>query len=382
MMKNGARDRGSRFLSLFTVVRFPNEMCLTTTHNNGTCYTPQDCEAKGGTPQGPCASGFGVCCYFQYICSSNTMENGTYWVNPATPQSMCHLMITRMNTDICQIRLELDVFEIAGPNEKGECADEFFLVTGGSPVPPICGVNNKQHLIYSVTPDSGPSQLSVILSVSSTQSSNARLWNIRIYQYECTSPVLAPVGCLQHFMGASGMVMSFNYMEEIGTPANTDGVNHLANMNYAACVRMESGYCGIRWAQYPNDMVSFTLSGDASDLTSTSPKDVKSVVYGDDTKSGCPYDYVRIPGGSEDGNTHTSRERYCGQALGFCRVQTGKTVDCAAALGAIITYAKPFVLGVVTDGDEGGKGTANNAPEDKANRGFKLIYNQQPCMAG
>ena len=41
---------------------------------------------------------------------------------------------------------------------------------------------SRQHLIYSITPDSGPSQLSVILSVSSTMSSNARLWNIRIYQ--------------------------------------------------------------------------------------------------------------------------------------------------------------------------------------------------------
>ena len=45
-------------------------------------------------------------------------------------------------------------------------------------------------------------------------------------------------------------------------------------------------------------------------------------------------------------------------------------------------YPQPFVLGVVTDSDEGGALTANNAPEDKANRGFKLIYNQQPCMAG
>ena len=48
--------------------------------------------------------------------------------------------------------------------------------------------------------------------------------------------------------------MSFNYMEEIGTPANLEGVNHLANLNYASCVRMESGYCGIRWSQYPNDV--------------------------------------------------------------------------------------------------------------------------------
>ena len=36
----------------------------------------------------------------------------------------------------------------------------------------------------SVTPDSGPSQLSIILSVSTVmaQTSNARLWNVRIYQ--------------------------------------------------------------------------------------------------------------------------------------------------------------------------------------------------------
>ena len=51
-------------------------------------------------------------------------------------------------------------------------------------------------------------------------------------------------------------------MQDIGTPANLEGVNHLANLNYAACVRMESGYCGIRWSQYPSDAVSFTISGE------------------------------------------------------------------------------------------------------------------------
>ena len=82
------------------------------------------------------------------IIDLGSQENGTYWVNPATPQPMCHLMVTRMNSDICQIKLELDVFEIAGPNAKGECAEEFFLVSGGSPVPSLCGVNNHQHVIY------------------------------------------------------------------------------------------------------------------------------------------------------------------------------------------------------------------------------------------
>ena len=123
--------------------RFQNEMCLTTQHNNGTCYTPQDCVDRGGSPRGPCASGFGVCCYFEYMCSRHTSENGTYFINPATPQSMCHLMITRfiivfilsnlflrLNNDICQIRLELDVFEIAGPNQK---VPRFFQTFFSSP---------------------------------------------------------------------------------------------------------------------------------------------------------------------------------------------------------------------------------------------------------
>ena len=67
-LQNGARERDSRFLSLFTVVRygtycvdiyhtqhedllfnvlynlkdrFPNTMCLTSSNDNGTCYTQQ-----------------------------------------------------------------------------------------------------------------------------------------------------------------------------------------------------------------------------------------------------------------------------------------------------------------------------------------------------
>ena len=44
-------------------------------------------------------------------------------------------------------------------------------------------------------------------------------------------------------------------------------------------------------------------------MTLTTLLDVKSVVYGDNTKTGCPYDYVRIPGGSEDDNTHTARPK-------------------------------------------------------------------------
>ena len=44
-------------------------------------------------------------------------------------------------------------------------------------------------VIYSVTPDSGPSQISVVIDTTSTNAVS-RAWNIRIHQYECTSPSL------------------------------------------------------------------------------------------------------------------------------------------------------------------------------------------------
>jgi hypothetical protein len=74
------------------------------------------------------------------------------------------------------------------------------------------------------------------------------------------------------------------------------------------------------------------------------------------------------------------RERFCGQALGFCRQSQGSVTACSPALGPVVSYAKPFVLGVVFDQDEGGPGTASNNPADYANRGFRLVYNQLPCV--
>ena len=54
--------------SLFSVVQFENEPCLTkiagsTTY--GTCLTSTECGDRGGSNQGKCASGFGICCFFK-----------------------------------------------------------------------------------------------------------------------------------------------------------------------------------------------------------------------------------------------------------------------------------------------------------------------------
>ena len=68
--------------------------------------------------------------------------------------------------------------------------------------------------------------------------------------------------CLNfHAREASGQVHSFNYKSEV----TNNNPNHLANLNYAICIRMESGFCGIRYS--PVDNFAFTLTGDSSSIT-------------------------------------------------------------------------------------------------------------------
>ena len=51
-------------ISLFSVVQFPNEECTTGKDNSvkGICMNSDECTQKGGTSDGNCASGFGMCC--------------------------------------------------------------------------------------------------------------------------------------------------------------------------------------------------------------------------------------------------------------------------------------------------------------------------------
>merc|ERR1712083_642167 len=75
-------NRNGRFFSLFTIVRFNNDACPTSSGKNGTCYTSSECSNRGGKSDGSCAGGFGVCCYFEFNCGKTTSENATYFTNP------------------------------------------------------------------------------------------------------------------------------------------------------------------------------------------------------------------------------------------------------------------------------------------------------------
>ena len=45
----------------------------------GTCFTSGECQDKGGTADGNCAAGFGVCCLFLISdCDGTVTQNCTY----------------------------------------------------------------------------------------------------------------------------------------------------------------------------------------------------------------------------------------------------------------------------------------------------------------
>ena len=64
-------------MSLFSIVNFPNDACTAASDSTmqGTCLTSSECSDQGGSTDGNCASGFGVCCMFTFECGSSVTVN-------------------------------------------------------------------------------------------------------------------------------------------------------------------------------------------------------------------------------------------------------------------------------------------------------------------
>merc|ERR1712106_119503 len=162
----GGREK-KVLLSVFTVVKFPNTACVSSTSGrNGTCYTNSECSAKGGSSSGSCASSFGVCCIFEKSCGAGSIaENCTYFTSSSmSVGSSCSLTICKCSSDVCQLRLDFETFALANPvtatditvgaaaaadgsaNRIGNCDTDSFTTTspGGKTPPLICGTNSGE----------------------------------------------------------------------------------------------------------------------------------------------------------------------------------------------------------------------------------------------
>ncbi|RZF44247.1 hypothetical protein LSTR_LSTR003887 [Laodelphax striatellus] len=240
------RMRERRFLPLFTVVQFPNQDCKALTGDNGTCMSQYECKASGGISSGICANNFGVCCLFMVTCGQTSNRNGSYFVNknypaPNDETGSCQVTLRKAHPDVCQYRIDFIQFSLMGPEQVNHlCNSDQFLVSGSSPVPPICGKNTGSHIYV----DAGDLGLPVMLTIITSGASFSRNWKMRISQIPCNSNMKAEDGCLQYYSGVSGQIKSFNYEPNSGL--------QLSNQDYTMCIRSERNFCSIQYSACPD----------------------------------------------------------------------------------------------------------------------------------
>ncbi|XP_053624375.1 uncharacterized protein LOC128683128 [Plodia interpunctella] len=357
--EHGGR-KGKILFPFVSIVRFANTDCSTSSAFNGTCLARRECNNLNGTITGNCASRRGRCCVVTRSCGSTTNVNNTYFTSPGYPAAYaggaaCSIIVNRCNSGICQLRIDFTDLTLAQPDGDGNCVTDSITVTGGNTVvPTLCGDLTGQTIFVDFNGNTA-----ITITVSATLATTfSRRWNLKLIQLGCDCPGIAPNGCLQYYTGITGTISSFNY----GVAANTalsaslvTGTRQIANLNYGICIRMEAGYCAIQYAQ-TNDVFSFTVTGDVEGADNT----VLGTALGAVNDGACVSDFVVIPNPTVVATgAAVGTDRFCG--IGFVTVQSG---------------AKPFVLYVVTDANEGATATT---PPDIANRGFTLTYTQVAC---
>jgi len=352
------RTTGGRVFSLFSIVQFPNEACSTTSavYSNGTCYTATECSANGGSAQGNCAAGFGVCCVFFYSASDSTItQNCSYITNPGYPSNYAtagtlSYTISKSQDDICRIRLDYDLFVLTTPatvTTIGQCTtDRMTIATTGQTTTPtsataglygaypmLCGTQTGYHSYVDLSSTSTDSAtLSFVLGDTTVNQ-----YKVKVTQYSCNDPgITIQNGCFQYFTGVTGTIDSYNF-------ANSA---QLATLEYNNCIRQEEGYCCIEYS-----VISFTLGAITCANAAANRCSGASL---------CVSEYITIPQVVTN-QPPANYDRFCGVNLnpvGFPAINLPMT-SCEI----------PFNLGYNT-----GRTTLVSAPP--AQVGFSLSYKQ------
>merc|ERR1711976_20353 len=350
--------RDPKAISLFSVVTFPNDKCQTQTNGiEGVCFSSTECSDKGGTADGNCASGFGVCCKFQITaCGGTVNENTTYIENKGYPTKLstvsdsCVYTVKACQDDICQVRLDFDEF-ILPVESTGQCsaATNGAKLVADSPTgrdpPSICGTNTGLHMYVEIGTSSTDLKVTITTGLLTT---SMKSWRIKVSQIECGSSSRAPADCVQYYTGAAGEVRSY------GFPGN----KFLAPQNMMTCIRRELGFCGIVYRTNAGIEASpvdpFLVSNEANAATGTSSTATEQ----------CQDGRLIVPNyrSSNAGATTALRAGYefCGTKL---NVVNGTTVE-----GTVHQYRAPF--GFIT--------SHRDATVDTAT-GYSLLYTQNGC---
>lgn len=364
-------NRRGKLFSIFQVVQFQNGACFGSDGMSGTCYTSQECGLRNGASIGNCANGFGVCCRFAISCGQMSSENLTIFTDTNVPMGMgtCTARICPINSDICQLRLDFERFQITGPStsvisvvkilngqpfgagvansDASQCNVDRFQVSSGSAVipPRICGDNTGQHVFVDANTDCNE------LTFQFGPMTNVRSFQIRVTQYTCNSPNLAPSGCTQYFTSDSGTgtVQTFNF-----------GNGHLADQNQVMCVRRNQNACRICWT---------TAMATDFDVSSNGGPGFGNMITSccGPTTSGSNslgLDCLSLPFAESKLGIFNTRSRFCGRNGGIAAspMKSGLTV---------CSRTSPFRVAFLSNSFEI---TMNEAAD--INKGVKLVYFQ------
>jgi len=408
-------ERDSK-LSVFQVVKFTNSVCAGSSRN-GTCYTAAECSNIGGSKDGTCADGFGVCCIVILTTSGSSSVNNTYIYKSSSTTFTTgdhKYTICPCSSNICRIRLDLNTFTIGGPNSGygtrykgggetsypegdaaniGDCWSDAFFVNSpyGRSTPVICGVNSGQHMYVDTTESDC---VDVHYGVGAG-SSDTRELDIRVSQFTCGDEMGGPPGCLQYYTSTAGKVRSFNYPDL--TPGAKNGYKyvHLSRQHYKTCFRKGNGKAYICWNMCTSivgkaiDTAGSPIILQPSFGLSISPADASQSAVG----TSCTSDYVTIPQAmvSTIATSLSSNSYYAAAAISPATRYCGRyfaTTAAAYAATSVCTLSVPFELAVDFNDDEwctnnasgvkcefySGDGTATTG--GGGIQGFSLCYTQ------
>merc|ERR1711971_1366301 len=409
--EEGGTREGKVVLPVFQVVKFPNDVCSGTTRN-GTCYTAEECSNLGGTTDGSCAAGFGVCCLFSLSCGGSASQNQTYLVQSSvtTLTNPCSYTICPCSSNICRIRFDFTTMVLASAvtgtvtaapaatgaaaslngQLVGDCVDDQFSITGGNTAgtPTICGTNTGYHMIVDADPSGNNCHRALFAIGGST--STSRSWDIRVTQYACGDYDSSGwPGCLQYYTATASNIQNFGFPPTITTV--TSKVTHLSNQHYDICIRRASGSCYIC---YSPTIISTILAAIGTPITTQISFGVSIGATAANPASlisnTCTQDWIEIPGADTaaiaaiSAAALTNGGRVCGRVL--ASITAAESDDVIAGVGTVCARHLPFRVGVNFDNAERDSiviadmttlTEQNGSPGGIV--GFKLTYFQVSC---
>merc|ERR1711997_1141453 len=331
-----AETRDKKLFSLFSVVTFPNDQCTAKSDSTmyGTCLTSSECNTNSGTVDGNCASGFGVCCTYTLSSRSTTVtQNCTYITNPSYPTSYttsgsCAYTVTPLSTDVCQLRLDFDNFDIT-ETTAGVCTDSFAASGPTSHNPnTVCGTLSSQHMYIEQGRSSTASTLTFTIVTGGT-------WKIKVTQIECSSLMRAPHDCDQCLTGITGNAISYNWY----------GAVQLQNTDFVTCIRREKGYCGMAYSQAQGTTIdSFDLDDNAAALNGQG--NVGAAIMG----------YINIPNGL-----------YADTFSGIVFTAASTSTETSAGVVTVEEGHRYRILHTV------------HSVASTSYEGYNIVWNQTPC---